>query len=127
MQRLNLLLVVPRGNILRRLEGFLRLEGQFVEADHIVFTVLFLRAVAKTKGPAYHRPQGRSRSILFHQRANMDAYFTFDAEVTFTFTWRGLDSSRLGRFTVNTPFLYSARMDSGLTVFGNEKLRLKVP
>ena len=58
---------------------------------------------------------------------NNNAYFPFDAEVTFTFTWRGLDSSRLGRLTVNTPFLYSARMASGFTVFGNEKLRLKVP
>jgi hypothetical protein len=69
----------------------------------------------------------KTRAHIRSRQRGKDAYFPFDGVVTFTFTWRGLDSSRLGRFTVNTPFLYSARIDSGLTVFGNEKLRLKVP
>src|SRR5271165_2651954 len=46
------------------------------------------------------------------------------AALTVTFTWRGLDSSRFGNVTVSTPFLYSAPIDSGFTVFGSEKLRL---
>ena len=34
VQRLDLLIVVPRGDILRRLHGFLSFECEFVETDH---------------------------------------------------------------------------------------------
>src|SRR5882762_10889906 len=36
MQRLDLLMIVPRGNILRRLNCFLRFECEFVEAEHVL-------------------------------------------------------------------------------------------
>jgi hypothetical protein len=39
----------------------------------------------------------------------------------------GLDSSRFGKCTVKTPLLYSARIASGLTVLGKEKLRVNEP
>ena len=35
VQRLDLLMVVPRGNVLRRLNGFLSFQCEFVEANHI--------------------------------------------------------------------------------------------
>ena len=40
---------------------------------------------------------------------------------------RGRASSRIGRRTVRTPFLYSAAIFPASTVGGSEKLRLKVP
>jgi hypothetical protein len=49
------------------------------------------------------------------------------ALVTFTFTWRGLVSSRFGKVMVSTPFLYSAPIASAFSVLGSEKLRLNAP
>jgi hypothetical protein len=48
MQRLDLLMIVPRGNVLRRLNGFLSLQCEFVEADH-----LLLPRNQKRVGPFY--------------------------------------------------------------------------
>src|SRR5579864_5891827 len=48
MQRLDLLMIVARGNVLRRLHGFLGFQCEFIEADH-----LFLPRIQKTLGPAY--------------------------------------------------------------------------
>jgi hypothetical protein len=36
MQRLDLLMVMPCGDVLCRLNGFLRFECEFVEADHLL-------------------------------------------------------------------------------------------
>ena len=66
-----------------------------------------------------------SRSVA--GRRHTEAYFPLVAAFTVTFTWRGLDSSRFGRVTVSTPFLYSAPIASAFTVFGSEKLRLNAP
>jgi hypothetical protein len=48
MQRLDLLMIVARGNVLRRLHGFLGFQCEFVEADH-----LFLPHIQKTARPVY--------------------------------------------------------------------------
>ena len=65
--------------------------------------------------------------IMRTRQAAPETYFPLFAALTVTFTWRGLDSSRFGRVTVSTPFLYSAPIASAFTVFGNEKLRLNAP
>src|SRR5579863_3593632 len=118
MQRLDLLMIVARRNVLRRLHGFLGFQGEFVEADHF-----FLPLDQKTLGPSYRPAPGLAAS----RRVAREAYFPLFAALTVTFTCRGLDSSRFGSVTVSTPFLYSAPIASAFTVFGSEKLRLNAP
>ncbi len=66
MQRLDLLVIVARGDVLRRLHGFLGFQCEFVEADHYVFTsrskIHRLKSVLlKTAGPAFQPAPGLSR------------------------------------------------------------------
>src|SRR6266699_5925125 len=115
MKRLDLLMIVPRSDLLRRLNCFLRFECEFVETEHVL-------------SPPFSREHGAGCRPAPRRLSNPvfppSVYFPLPEEFTLTFTWRGLDSSRFGKFTVRTPFLYSARIASAFTVFGKEKLRL---
>jgi hypothetical protein len=113
------------------LHGFLSLYRKFIEANHFPFTSQSENSGLKTAGPVsppaplYYSMQRRDE---LPRCAGRKTYFPpFAAALTVTFTWRGLDSSRFGRVTVSTPFLYSAPIASGFTVFGSEKLRLNAP
>ena len=125
MQRLDLLMIVAFGDVLRSLHGFLGFYGEFVEADHWL-----LPPDSKNSGKSARKDWGRCSRRPLSNAERLPApvdYFPLLAAFTVTFTWRGLDSSRFGSVTVRTPFLYSAAIVSAFTVLGSEKLRLNEP
>src|SRR5437879_2751148 len=99
MQWLDLLMIVPGGDFLSRLNGFLRLQCEFVEAEHVL-SPTFSRKHGAGCRPA---PTRLGKPVFVST-----VYFPLPEEFTLTLTWRGLVSSRFGKFTVRTPFLYSA-------------------
>src|SRR6266852_8956391 len=109
---LDLLLVVPGGELLRLLQGLLSFHCEFVKAHH---GLLLSREPGRSKkGRQSPAPQVPSRTYL-------------PAAATLTLTCFGLASSRFGMVNVSTPSRYSALMASVLTVFPSEKLRLNEP
>jgi hypothetical protein len=63
-------------------------------------------AFAKHGDRPCDRSPGHRNRVGLRRVAAPEVYFPVLALVTFTFTWRGLVSSRFGRVMVSTPFLY---------------------
>src|SRR5882757_2104474 len=116
MQRRDLLLFMTRGNLLRLLQGLLRLHGHFVESQHVSLPHQTCSANSSKRGR--HRPA----PFFLYDRL----WLTYRAPAaaacapTFTLICFGFASSRFGIVSVRTPSLYSALIASEFTVFASE-------
>ena len=127
MDRLNLLVLVLRGDFLRALHRLLSLYGQFFKSQHLfprfTYTAILnaafklnnsanldghLNRISNTKGMANCQPSDYSFSLgwfaSYFVPVPAAAELAIAGEPTFTFICFGLASSRFGITSVKTPF-----------------------